>query len=130
MAFTTKNGQINIVTTKRRLLTIINMLRWKFNTFIPFPKRPAPNARPNVNDLFGWVDSVTSSTISLSCVEIKWEPEKRSGIKETINIDRYTGKIFIEEFGYAINNDKMAHPFTISELYGHCELAKPKFWIH
>ena len=77
--------------------------------------------------LHGWVDTVTSSTTSLSCVEIKWEPEKRSGIKETINIDRYTGKMFIEEFGYSINNDKMAYPFTISEKYGHCEVAKQKF---
>jgi len=77
--------------------------------------------------LYGWLDTVTSSTISLSCEAIKWEPERHSGIKETINIDRYTGELQIEEFGYSINNDEMVNPFTISELYGHCELAKQKF---
>lgn len=77
--------------------------------------------------LYGWVDTVTASTISLSCMESKWEPERRSGIKKTINIDRYTGKMLIEGFGYSTNNDKMAYPFTFSELHGHCELAKLKF---
>jgi hypothetical protein len=77
--------------------------------------------------LFGWADSVTSSKISLFCEDIEWEPEKHSGIRTTLEIDRYTGKIMIEEFGYSINNDDMDSPFTQSELTGHCERAKTKF---
>jgi hypothetical protein len=78
-------------------------------------------------NLYGWADTVTSSTISLFCEDIEWEPEKHSGIRTTLEIDRYTGKIIIEEFGYSINNDDMEYPFTQSELYGHCERAKTKF---
>ena len=77
--------------------------------------------------VYGWVDTVTPSKISLFCEDIKWEPEKRSGIKRTLDIDRYNGEIVIEEFGYSPNNDDMAYPFTMSILYGSCELASPKF---
>jgi hypothetical protein len=77
--------------------------------------------------LYGWADTVTSSKISLFCEDIEWATEKRSGIRTTLEIDRYTGEMMIEEFGYSINNDDMDYPFTQSELYGYCERAETKF---
>jgi len=77
--------------------------------------------------LYGWEDTVTLSKIILFCEDIQWEPEKRRGIRTTLEIDRYTGEIMIEQFGYSINNEDMNYPFTYHEIYGHCERAKSKF---
>ena len=79
------------------------------------------------DQLYGWADTVTSSKISLFCEDIEWAPEKRRGLRTTLEIDRYTGEVVIEEFGYSINNEDMAYPFTLTELYGNCERAETKF---
>lgn len=77
--------------------------------------------------LYGWEGTVTPSKIRMFCEDIEWEPEKRRGSRRTLEIDRYTGKMVYETFGYSINNDDMAYPFTQDEQHGHCELAKSKF---
>jgi hypothetical protein len=77
--------------------------------------------------LYGWVDTVTPSKISLFCEEIKWEPGKRRGVRRTLDIDRYNGEIVVEDYGYSLNNKDMAYPFTMSKQYGSCELASQKF---
>ena len=73
--------------------------------------------------LWGWTASITPSLIKLSCEQ----EESGSDDRTTISIDRFSGAMRIETFGFSPNNPDVSYRFKLFEGAGNCELASKKF---